>query len=156
MNSDWLAARLFFSLWLGAASVEDALYGGVSVFLLALGFIAGAALCAVNGVAAPHSVWAVCCFIACEKIARAVSSARHGGGTDSMLGSADVCAIGIIALYVGAAWTLCAAAASGLCALYCLCAKKRKAPFIPFLSAGAVITAALCGTNIMKNNGGLL
>jgi hypothetical protein len=156
MKIDWLGARLFFSLWLGAVSVEDALYGGVSVFLLAFGFIVSAALCAINGVPSQHSVWAVCCFAACEKISRAISRARYGGKTDAMLGGADVCVIGIIALYTGAAWTLCAVVSSLLCALYCLCANKRQAPFVPFLSAGTIIAAALCDTNIMKNNGGLL
>ena len=155
MKIDLVAARLFFSLWLGALSVEDAMHGGVSIFLLALGFVVSAALCAINGVFALYSVWAVCCFIACEKIARAVCRAGKGGTTDTMLGSADVCVIGIIALYVGALWTLCAAASSVLCAVYCLCTKKRKAPFIPFLSTGAVIAAALSDLHIMSNNGGL-
>jgi prepilin signal peptidase PulO-like enzyme (type II secretory pathway) len=156
MKIDLLAARLFFSVWLGAASVEDAMRGGVNVFLLALGFIAPALFCAAMNLPVPHSVWAVCCFIACEKISRAISRVRKGKKTGVMLGSADVCVIGIIALYVGALWTLCAAVSSVLCALYCLLAKKREAPFIPFLSAGAVIVAALRDTNIMKNNGGLL
>jgi hypothetical protein len=143
MNSDLLYARLFFSLWLGASSAQDALYGGVSVFLLALGFFAGAALCAMNGNTALYSLGAVCCFIACEKAARALIK-NKSAARDVMLGDADVCVIGIIALYIGAFWTVCASLASALCALYCLAAKKSKAPFIPFLGAGAVITAALC------------
>jgi prepilin signal peptidase PulO-like enzyme (type II secretory pathway) len=163
--------RLCFALWVGASSAEDAVYGGVRRLWVCAAVCVPLAAAAVF--ARTDSAWqcvsALCCFIGAEKIARRVRAAESAalsvpdvpeampGQTElPALGAADVCAIGSIALLTGTLWIAAGIIASALCLVHCALTKKRRAAFIPFLNAGAVLGMALGDAGMLVHQGGLL
>jgi hypothetical protein len=150
-----------FALWVGVSSAEDAVFGGVHRHVI------GASLCVMLASAAMrvNSLWycipPLCCFFCAEKITRLVvqrsrKNYTHAQPLPCVLGTADIFAIGIIALFTGTLWAASAIIASFLCGMYCVITKKRRAAFIPFLNAGVVVCLALENAGIIFGRGGLL
>jgi hypothetical protein len=159
-----LIFRLIFAAWLAFSAGEDALFGGVSRGVLYAAVLLPATWAALTGlrVYPPmtgglcggdlelwHCVLAMMCFAAAGKTTRAVC-------VSNPLGEADIFAAGANALFTGSLWALSSVAASLVCALYCVAAKKRSAPFIPFMNAGAVFVMILRGAGLIASDGGLL